>query len=99
MRLAKPLQMYDPDVVHEFYTNARAGEDGTQKLRSRVQGRWVPFHRDSIRAILGDPLQLRGDVDCTYHRLNDQICGFNDDIVVREICLANHIGRHETIQA
>jgi len=39
---------------------------------------------------LGDPLQLREDEDCTYHRLKSQIYDFNDDIVAREICLANH---------
>jgi len=38
MRLAKPFQMYNPDVVHEFYANAWAEEDGTQELCSRVGG-------------------------------------------------------------
>jgi len=38
MRLIEPLQMYDPDVVHEFYANAWVGEDGTQELQSRIRG-------------------------------------------------------------
>jgi len=49
----------------------------------------MPFDKDSINIFLSDPLQLRGDEDCTYHRLKAQLCGFNDDIVAREICLAN----------
>ena len=49
----------------------------------------MSFDRDSISTFLGDPLQLIGDEDCTYHRLKAQICGFNDDIVAREICLSN----------
>ena len=77
-------------MVHEFYAKAWAGEDGVQELRAKVQGQWVPFDRDSISAFLGDPLQLRGDEDCTYHRLMSQIYGFNDDILAREIFLANH---------
>ena len=32
MRLAKPLNMYDPKVVYEFYANARTGEEETQDL-------------------------------------------------------------------
>jgi len=82
--------MYDPDVVHEFYANAWAGEEGIQELRSKVRGQWVPFDRDSISAFLGDPLQLRGDEKCTYYRLKEQNFGFNDDKVAREICLADH---------
>jgi len=31
-RLFEPLQMYGPDVVHEFYANAWAGDDGVQEL-------------------------------------------------------------------
>jgi len=50
----------------------------------------VSFERDSIRAFLGDPLQLRGDDDRTYHQLRARTCGFNDYEVAREICLANH---------
>jgi len=34
MRLAEPLNMYDPEVVYEFYANSWAGEEGTQVLRS-----------------------------------------------------------------
>jgi len=82
--------MYDPEVVYEFYANACTGKEGTQEMRSQVQGIWVPFDRDSISIFWGDPLQLRGDDDCTYHRLKAQLCGFNDDIVAMEICLANH---------
>jgi len=79
MRLAESLQMYDPNVVHEFYANAWAREDGTQDLGSRVRGRWVPFDKESISEFLGDPLQLRRDEDCTYHQMKDQFGGFNDD--------------------
>ncbi|ESW09258.1 hypothetical protein PHAVU_009G112900 [Phaseolus vulgaris] len=89
IRLAELLQMYDLDVVHEFYANAWAGENGVQQLQSKVQGRWVPFDKDSISAFLGDPLHLKGDEDCTYHRLKSQISDFNDDIVAREICLSH----------
>jgi len=32
MRLVKPLQMYDPDVVHEFYANAWKREKGVEVL-------------------------------------------------------------------
>jgi len=96
MRLAEPLQIYDLDVVHEFYANAWAGEDEAQKLGSRVRGRWVPFDMDFISAFLGDPLQLRRNEDCTNHRLKDQFGGFNDDIVAREICLANHTNQTTT---
>jgi len=35
-----------------------------------------------------DPLQLRGDDDCTYHQMKARTYGFNDDEVDREICLA-----------
>jgi len=90
MRLAKPLSKYDPEIVHEFYANAWTGGEGTQEMRSSVRGKWVPFDRDSISAFLGDPLQLRGDNDCTYHQLRARTYGFNDDEVAREICLANH---------
>jgi len=38
MRLAESLQMYDPNVVHEFYANAWAREDGTQDLGSEYEG-------------------------------------------------------------
>jgi len=69
MRLAKPLSKYDPEVVHDFYVNAWARGEETQKMRSKVRGKLVFFDRDFISAFIGDPLQLRGDDDCTYHQL------------------------------
>jgi len=45
---------------------------------------------DFISAFLGDPLELRGDDDCTYHLLSVKTYGINDDVVAKEICLANH---------
>ena len=70
-------------------------------MRSRVRGRWVAFDKDSISAILGDPLQLRVEGVCTYHQLRAKTYGFNDDEMAREICQANHsyhisqLGNHE----
>jgi len=90
MRLAEPLGKYDYEVVHEFYANAWIGGVGTQEMQSRVRGRWAPFDRDSINSFLRDPLQLRGVDDYSYHQLRARTYGFNDDIVAREICLANH---------
>jgi len=75
MRLAKPLSKYDPEIVYKFYANAWTGGEGTQEMRLRVRGRWVSFDKDSINAFMGDPLQLRGDDDCTYHRLRTRIYG------------------------
>jgi len=82
--------LFNLEVVHEFYVNTWIGGEGTQEMRSRVGGRWVPFDRDSISAFLGDPLQLRGDDGCTYHYLRARTYGFNDDEVARDICLVNH---------
>jgi len=67
MRLVEPLSKYGPKVVHEFYVIVWTGGEGNQEMRSRVRGRCVPFDKDPISAFFGDPLQLRGDDDCTYH--------------------------------
>ncbi|KAI5425498.1 hypothetical protein KIW84_031341 [Lathyrus oleraceus] len=66
-RLINPLEHYDIATVREFYANALPDDDEPFNWVSRVAGRPVPFDRDTINQILGEPLQLGADERDQYH--------------------------------
>jgi hypothetical protein len=66
-RLINPLEHYDIATVREFYANALPDDDEPFTWVSRVAGRPVPFDRDTINQILGEPLQLGADERDQYH--------------------------------
>ncbi|KAI5430477.1 hypothetical protein KIW84_034891 [Lathyrus oleraceus] len=53
--------------MREFYANALPDDDEPFTWVSRVAGRPVPFDRDTINQILGEPLQLGADERDQYH--------------------------------
>ena len=66
-RLINPLEHYDIATVREFYANALPDDDEPFTWVSRVAGRPIPFDRDTINQILGEPLQLGADQRDQYH--------------------------------
>ncbi|KAI5399943.1 hypothetical protein KIW84_065039 [Lathyrus oleraceus] len=66
-RLINPLEHYDIATVREFYANTLPDDDEPFTWVSRVAGRPVPFDRDTINQILGEPLQLGADERDQYH--------------------------------
>ena len=84
-RLISPLEHYDIATVREFYANALPDDDEPFTWVSRVAGRAIPFDRDAINRVLGEPLQLGADQRDQYHtdlRLHRDVPAITADLLL-----------------
>lgn len=88
--LAKPLAKFDLEIVLEFYANAWPTQEGVLDQRSRVQGQWIPYDRDSISQFLGDPLILVEGETCDYFVRKNRASGFDDVVIGQLLCSVGH---------
>lgn len=86
--LTEPCEKFDSNVVLEFYANAWPNEDGQEvDKRSWVRGKWVPYTREAINQLLGNPLTLQPGQRCAYSERRGQRTGFDDNEVAQLLCV------------
>ena len=60
------MAKFDPEIVMEFYINARPIEEGIRDISSWVRGQWIPFDADALSQFLEHPLILVESQQCEY---------------------------------
>jgi len=75
------MAKYDPEIVMEFYANARPTEEGVRDKRSWVRGQWIPFDEDVINQFQGHPLVLEEGQRCEFSQRKSLALGFNEEAI------------------
>ncbi|KAI5385904.1 hypothetical protein KIW84_072489 [Lathyrus oleraceus] len=65
-RLLNPHRKINTEVLQEFYANAFPSAGFSFSFSTKVGGRTIQFHRDSINEFLGNPLVLHEGQMCRY---------------------------------
>nr|KYP44892.1 hypothetical protein KK1_033572 [Cajanus cajan]KYP44914.1 hypothetical protein KK1_033595 [Cajanus cajan] len=88
MRLTDLPEKYNEKIVKEFYANAwPIRRDYEVIKKSWVRGRWVPYDRDAINKLLGEPMVLREGQSCSYQFIKSSRHGFNNPEVAKLLSL------------
>ncbi|CAL0312805.1 unnamed protein product [Lupinus luteus] len=66
--IASPHDMFDPEVVSEFYSNAYPLEGEEMACKSWVRGKTILFDRNTINDMLNNPYEADEGVMCEFDK-------------------------------
>ena len=69
------MTKYDPEIVMEFYENARPTEEGIMDKRSKVRGQWIPYEEGQ---------------QCEYTERRSQFTGLDEEAIGQLLCFLGH---------